>query len=66
MESVIFLSDQWFADAENLIKPKPPIRDATRFTYAGAWYDGWETRRHNEAEAGYFQIRCQFSQIDRL
>lgn len=50
---VLSFSDQWFADAENLIKPKPPIRDATRFTYAGAWYDGWETRRHNEAEADW-------------
>ncbi|KAI5957509.1 DAL2 [Candida theae] len=46
-------SDEWFAQAENLIKPKAPIRDATRFTYAGAWYDGWETRRHNEEEADW-------------
>lgn len=46
-------SDEWFAQAENLIKPKAPIRDATRFTYAGAWYDGWETRRHNEQEADW-------------
>lgn len=44
---VLAFSDEWFAAAENLIKPKEPIRDATRFTYAGAWYDGWETRRHN-------------------
>ncbi|CCG21631.1 Dal2 protein [Candida orthopsilosis Co 90-125] len=46
-------SDEWFAQAENLIKPKAPIRDATKFTYAGAWYDGWETRRHNEQEADW-------------
>lgn len=46
-------SDEWFAKAENLIKPKAPIRDATKFTYAGAWYDGWETRRHNEEEADW-------------
>ncbi|EGV63125.1 Allantoicase [Yamadazyma tenuis] len=50
---VLEFSDEWFAAAENLIKPKPPIRDATRFTHAGAWYDGWETRRHNTAEADY-------------
>lgn len=54
---ILSYSDQWFADAENLIKPKPPIRDATRFTYAGAWYDGWETRRHNEAEADWVIIK---------
>lgn len=51
--SVVSFSDEWFAAAENLIKPGAPIRDATRFTYAGAWYDGWETRRHNTAEADW-------------
>lgn len=48
---VLSTSNEWFAAAENLIKPKAPIRDATKFVHAGAWYDGWETRRHNEAEA---------------
>ena len=51
--SIVSFSDEWFAAAENLIKPKAPIRDATRFTYAGAWYDGWETRRHNEEGADW-------------
>ncbi|ODV80468.1 allantoinase [Suhomyces tanzawaensis NRRL Y-17324] len=50
---VLLFSDEWFAAADNLIKPKAAIRDATRFTHAGAWYDGWETRRHNTAEADY-------------
>lgn len=50
---VLKFSDEWFAAAENLIKPKPAIRDATRFTHAGAWYDGWETRRHNTEEADW-------------
>lgn len=54
---VLKVSDEWFAAAENLIKPKPPIRDATRFTHAGAWYDGWETRRHNVEEADYVIFR---------
>ncbi|QLL32447.1 hypothetical protein HG536_0C06160 [Torulaspora globosa] len=45
---VVCCSDEWFAAAENLIQPRAPVRDATRFTHAGAWYDGWETRRHNE------------------
>ncbi|CAI5756781.1 unnamed protein product [Candida verbasci] len=58
---VLSFSDQWFADAENLIKPKAPIRDATRFTYAGAWYDGWETRRHNESEFDYVVFKLGVS-----
>ncbi|KAG7810331.1 hypothetical protein KL921_002826 [Ogataea angusta] len=58
---VLACSDEWFAAAENLIKPKAPIRDATKFTYAGAWYDGWETRRHNPEEADWVIIRMGVS-----
>jgi len=44
---ILAFSDEWFAAAENLTTPTPPIRKPGVFTYAGAWYDGWETRRHN-------------------
>lgn len=50
-------SDEWFAAASNLIEPTVPIRDATRFVHAGAWYDGWETRRHNEQEYDWVILR---------
>lgn len=30
-----------------MISPGLPIRQAGKFTSAGAWFDGWETRRHN-------------------
>lgn len=55
--SIVNFSDEWFAAAENLIKPKAPIRDATKFVYSGAWYDGWETRRHNTEEADWVTIK---------
>ncbi|EGW33619.1 uncharacterized protein SPAPADRAFT_60959 [Spathaspora passalidarum NRRL Y-27907] len=58
---ILSFSDEFFADAENLIKPKPPIRDATRFTYAGAWYDGWETRRHNPEDADWVTFKLGVS-----
>ncbi|ODQ64334.1 Allantoicase [Nadsonia fulvescens var. elongata DSM 6958] len=54
---VVLFSDEFFAEAANLIKPTPPIRDATRFVPTGAWYDGWETRRHNTAEADWVIIK---------
>jgi allantoicase len=44
---ILSCSDEWFAAAENLITPTPPVRKPGVFTHAGAWYDGWETRRHN-------------------
>lgn len=54
---VLSFSDQWFAEASNLIQPTPPIRQAGKFTPAGAWYDGWETRRHNTEPADWVIIK---------
>lgn len=58
---ILGFSDEWFAAASNLIEPKDPIRDATKFTYAGAWYDGWETRRHNVEEADWVTFKMGVS-----
>ncbi|WBW75534.1 allantoicase Dal2 [Schizosaccharomyces osmophilus] len=44
---VIACSDDFFASAENLISQSPPIRREGVYVETGAWYDGWETRRHN-------------------
>ncbi|KAI9842421.1 MAG: Allantoicase [Sclerophora amabilis] len=54
---IISTSDEWFASAANLIKPAAPIRRANTFTHAGAWYDGWETRRHNPRPFDWVIIR---------
>jgi allantoicase len=44
---ILSFSDEWFAAADNLTTPTPPIRKPGVFVFSGAWYDGWETRRHN-------------------
>lgn len=49
-------SDEWFAAAENLIKPNPPIVEV-RFVPTGRWYDGWETRRHNTDASDWVIIK---------
>ena len=54
---VLAFSDEWFAAASNLTTPTPPIRKPGVFTYAGAWYDGWETRRHNPDPFDWVVIR---------
>ncbi|KAH8899564.1 hypothetical protein GQ53DRAFT_777186 [Thozetella sp. PMI_491] len=54
---VLAYSDQWFADAGNLITHAPPIRQPGKMVYSGAWYDGWETRRHNPAQFDWVVIR---------
>jgi allantoicase len=44
--SVVFATDELFAEKENLIKPEPPVFAAGQFGNRGKVYDGWETRRH--------------------
>jgi allantoicase len=39
------------------LNPKPPIREVGKMVYTGAWYDGWETRRHNQTPFDYAVIR---------
>lgn len=54
---ILAVSDEWFAEAANLTTPTPPITKPGVFTYAGAWYDGWETRRHNPAPFDWVVFR---------
>ncbi len=55
--SVLAFSDEWFAPASNLTTPSPPIRRPGVFVPTGAWYDGWETRRHNPAPYDWVVIK---------
>src|SRR5438874_2231262 len=45
--TVLAQSDEYFACASNLLTPTAPIHRPGVFVHTGAWYDGWETRRHN-------------------
>ena len=45
--SVLSCSDEYFASAINLLTSNPPVRKPGVYVHTGAWYDGWETRRHN-------------------
>lgn len=54
---VLGFSDEWFAEAANLLTPTPPIRQPGKMVYTGAWYDGWETRRHNAEPFDWVVIR---------
>lgn len=54
---ILGFSDEWFAEAANLLTPTPPIRQPGKMVYTGAWYDGWETRRHNPAPFDWVVIR---------
>ena len=42
---VIYATDDFFAEKENLIKPGRGIFIADKYTDKGKWMDGWESRR---------------------
>lgn len=42
---VLFATDDFFAEKENLIKPGRGVFVPDKFTDHGKWMDGWETRR---------------------
>ena len=42
--SVLYATDDFFAEKENLIKPAPPVWKEQEYTDRGKWMDGWETR----------------------
>lgn len=44
---ILACSNDYFASANNLLTPTPSISRPGVFVHTGAWYDGWETRRHN-------------------
>lgn len=46
--SVVWASDEFFAEKENLILPHEPAFDPNLFGHKGKVYDGWETRRRRD------------------
>ena len=54
---ILSKSDDFFASADNLLTPTPPIHRPGVFVHTGAWYDGWETRRHNPGEFDWAVIK---------
>ena len=41
----IACSDEWFAGAENMLKPGRGVFKEGLFVSTGKWMDGWESRR---------------------
>jgi allantoicase len=45
---VVYANDEFFAAADHLVLPTPPIHAPRTFDHKGQVYDGWETRRRRE------------------
>jgi allantoicase len=55
--SVVFATDDLFAEKENLITPEPPAFAPDAYGVRGKVYDGWETRRHRAPEHDHAIVR---------
>ncbi|RAV31527.1 allantoicase [Corynebacterium heidelbergense] len=54
--SVVYATDESFAERENLIMPHEPLFDPAEFGNKGKVYDGWETRRRRHEEIGDYDF----------
>jgi allantoicase len=55
--AVLGCSDEFFAQACNLLSPKPAVFDPDRYTDHGKWMDGWESRRRRTVGEDWCVIR---------
>ena len=54
---VIFKTDDFFASANRIINPNPPIFKEGVFDKHGKWMDGWETRRRRRKGFDYLIVK---------
>ena len=54
---VIFKTDDFFASANRIINPNPPIFKEGVFDKHGKWMDGWETRRKRNKGHDYLILK---------
>ena len=54
---VIFKTDDFFASANRIIDPLPPIFKEGLFDKNGKWMDGWESRRKRTSGHDYLIIK---------
>ncbi|KAI7868741.1 galactose-binding domain-like protein [Spinellus fusiger] len=44
--SIVSVSDEFFAKAENMLRPHEPVHRPGYIVDTGYWMDGWESKRH--------------------
>ena len=54
---VVSCNDEFFAVADNLVTPEPPVFSPRTFGPKGQVYDGWETRRRREPGSDHAVVR---------
>ena len=54
---IIFKTDDFFASANRIIDPNPPVFKEGVFDKHGKWMDGWETRRRRKKGFDYLIVK---------
>jgi allantoicase len=54
---VVFANDEFFAAADHLVMPLPPVFSPRTFDHKGQVYDGWETRRRRSPGQDFAIVR---------
>ena len=54
---IIFKTDDFFASANRILNPSPPIFKEGVFDKHGKWMDGWESRRKRTKGHDYLIIK---------
>ncbi len=63
--AVLAANDEFFAPKENLLKASAPVWIEGKYTDAGKWMDGWETRRRREPGHDWCLIRLGLPGVPR-
>lgn len=54
---VLYATDDYFAEKENLLKPSAPVWIEGKYTDKGKWMDGWESQRKREPGHDFAIVR---------
>lgn len=54
---VLYSTDDYFAEKENLLKPSAPVWIEGKYTDKGKWMDGWESQRKREPGHDFAIVR---------
>jgi allantoicase len=63
--SVLYATDDFFAEKDNLLKPEDPVFIAGKYTDRGKWMDGWESRRKRDPGHDFAIVRLGLPGIVR-
>ena len=54
---IVYTNDEFFAAADHLLTPAPPVFRPRTFDHRGQVYDGWETRRRRQPGSDHAIVR---------